>query len=95
MEQNCFYLHPVTENRNHRNITQPKKCFWNARKDNTDQKGRKDLLLKVAFKLSLGVDLSLTILLLHTKSKTTFFLMCELTFTFINMDCGALFLMEK
>lgn len=34
---------------------------------NLDQKGRKDLPLKVASKLRLGVDLSLTILLSHTK----------------------------
>lgn len=62
---------------------------------NLDQKGEKDLPLKVASKLGLGVDLSLTTLLLHTKSKTTFSLMCELPFTFINMDCGALFLHGK
>lgn len=51
----------------------------------------KDFPLKVASKLSLGVDLSLTILLLHTKSKALFSLICELPFTFINKDFGALF----
>lgn len=47
-----------------------------------DQMGSKDLPLKVASKLRLGVDLSLTILLLHTKIKTTYFLMCGTPFQF-------------